>query len=434
MRSVCLFMICCIPFGIIAQTIPAIKDIKTSDQVLNGFMDKRFGMFIHWGPVTLRGTEIGWSRNREVAQDEYDSLYREFNPVLFNAEAWVKAAKEAGIKYITLTSKHHDGFCLWPSAFTSYNIMNSPFRRDVVGELAKACSKHGIKFCLYYTVLDWYDRRYPVHNNGTKELAPDGDMKAFVLYMKNQLKELITRYHPYMIWFDGNWEAPWTLNMGVDIYRYLKTLDKDVIINNRLGKGTHKLMGSETVGDYATPEQEVGETNMLNPWESCITICQQWAWKPNDKMKTLQQCIQTLASTAGGNGNLLFNVGPMPDGRIEARQVARLKEMGRWLNKNGQAIYGTMGGPYRPDSIRAATRKGNKIYLHLFKRPGDQLLLPAMEGYQPVKVYFLNGSSIPFTQNSVIILQMPATLPDPVCSVIVMEMDGNIEGAPVVKN
>ena len=416
-----------------AQTSPAIKDVKTSDAVLKGFMDKRFGMFIHWGPVSLRGTEIGWSRNREVAQNDYDSLYKEFNPALFNAEAWVKAARDAGMKYITLTAKHHDGFCLWPTAFTSYNIMNSPFKRDVVGELAKACTKYGIKLCLYYTVLDWYDRRYPVHNNGVKELAADGNMPKFVDYMKNQLKELVTRYHPYMIWFDGNWEGPWTLDMGVDIYRYLKTLDKDVIINNRLGKGTHKLMNNETVGDYATPEQEVGEINMLNPWESCFTICWQWSWKPNDQMKTLQQCIQTLASTAGGNGNLLFNVGPMPDGRIEARQTARLKEMGSWLKKNGEAIYGTVGGPYRPDSILAATRKGNKIYIHLFRKTGDQLLLRSLEGRTPLKIYFLQGGTITFTQNKDhISLALPTVLPDPVCSVIVIEMDGSVEQAPVV--
>lgn len=415
-----------------AQQQPLVQT-KTDPKILEGFMDKRFGMFIHWGPVSLRGTEIGWSRNHEVSQQEYDSLYKEFNPVLFNADAWVKTAKEAGMKYITFTSKHHDGFSMWPTAYSSYTIMHSMYKKDIVGELAKACKKYDIKFCLYYTVLDWYDPNYPIHNNGIKEPDPNADMKKFIQYMKNQLRELVTNYHPYMIWFDGNWESPWTQAMGADIYNYLKQLDRNVIINNRLGKGNHKVMSPETVGDYATPEQEVGEINMSNPWESCITICHQWAWKPNDKMKSLKECIQTLVGTAGGNGNLLFNVGPMPDGRIEARQVQRLKEMGQWLKINGEAIYGTKGGPYKPDSVLATTRKGNTIYVHLFKKPGEKLVLPVPDGVKLVKASFMKGAPISFVQEGTTLqLNLPATLPDPICSVIVLEMNSPVIGIPII--
>ena len=409
--------------------------LQTPQKNIDDFMSKRFGMFIHWGPVALRGTEIGWSRNREVKQAEYDSLYKEFNPVLFNADSWVKAAKDAGMKYLTITAKHHDGFCLWPTKFTDYNIMNSPFKRDVVGELAKSCKKYGIKFCIYYTVLDWYDLRYPVRNDGTKTIDPKGDMVKFVQYMKDQLKELITNYDPYMLWFDGNWEQPWTKEMGADVYRFIKTLSPSVVINNRLGKGTHKTMGPDIVGDYATPEQVVGKMNLDIPWESCITICNQWAWKPNDKMKSLKQCIQTLASTAGGNGNLLFNVGPMMDGRIEKRQVDRLKEMGDWLKDNGNAIYGTKAGPYISDSMMAATRKGNKINLLLFQTKSTQLVLPVVEGRKLIKASWMNGLGIEFKQNaSTITLMLPAAMPDPNCSVIVLEMDGQVENLPLIKN
>ncbi len=409
--------------------------IQTPQKNIDDFMSKRFGMFIHWGPVALRGTEIGWSRNREVSQAEYDSLYKEFNPVLFNADSWVKAAKDAGMKYLTITAKHHDGFCLWPTKFTDYNIMNSPFKRDVVGELAKSCKKYDIKFCIYYTVLDWYDLRYPVRNDGTKTIDPKGDMVKFVQYMKDQLKELITNYDPYMLWFDGNWEQPWTKEMGADVYRYIKTLSPGVVINNRLGKGTHKTMGPDIVGDYATPEQVIGKMNLDSPWESCITICNQWAWKANDKMKSLKQCIQTLASTAGGNGNLLFNVGPMMDGRIEKRQVDRLKEIGDWLKVNGNAIYGTKAGPYMPDSIMAATRKGNKINLLLFQTKSAQFVVPAVEGRKVIKASFMNGMGIEFKQNtSTITLMLPAVMPDPNCSVIVLEMDAEVENIPLIKN
>jgi len=408
--------------------------ILTPKKYVDDFMAKRFGMFIHWGPVALRGTEIGWSRNREVKQGEYDSLYKEFNPVLFNADSWVKAAKDAGMKYLTITAKHHDGFCLWPTKYTDYNVMNSPFKRDVVGELAKSCKKYGIKFCIYYTVLDWYDLRYPIRNNGTKTVDPNGDMAKFVQYMKDQLKELITNYDPYMLWFDGNWEQPWTKEMGADVYSFIKKLSPSVVINNRLGKGTHKTMGPDIVGDYATPEKVVGKMNLDMPWESCITICNQWAWKPNDKMKSLQQCIQTLASTAGGNGNLLFNVGPMMDGRIEKRQVDRLKEMGEWLKLNGDAIYGTKAGPFMPDSIMAATRKGNKINLMLFKRVGDQLVIPNIEGRKILRAFFMKGDNISFVQGaSSISINLPKALPDSNCSVIVLEMDGDVTDLPLIK-
>jgi alpha-L-fucosidase len=408
--------------------------ILTPKKYVDDFMAKRFGMFIHWGPVALRGTEIGWSRNREVKQGEYDSLYKEFNPVLFNADNWVKTAKDAGMKYLTITAKHHDGFCLWPTKFTDYNIMNSPFKRDIVGELAKSCKKYGIKFCIYYTVLDWYDLRYPIRNDGTKTIDPKGDMVKFVQYMKDQLKELITNYDPYMLWFDGNWEQPWTKEMGADVYTFIKKLSPSVVINNRLGKGTHKTMGPDIVGDYATPEQVVGKMNLDMPWESCITICNQWAWKPNDKMKSLQQCIQTLASTAGGNGNLLFNVGPMMDGRIEKRQVDRLKETGEWLKVNGDAIYGTKAGPFLPDSMMAATRKGNKINLMLFKKVGDQLVLPNIEGRKILRAFFMNGTNLSYEQApTTTSINLPKVLPDPNCTVIVLEMDGDVENLSLIK-
>jgi alpha-L-fucosidase len=237
-----------------------------------------------------------------------------------------------------------------------------------------------------------------------------------------------------MLWFDGNWESPWTQEMGEDLYAFIKNLDPSVIVNNRLGKGDHKTLTAETVGDYATPEQVVGKMNMSYPWESCITMCRQWSWKPNDEMKSLKQCLQTLASTAGGNGNLLFNVGPMPDGRIEQRQVKRLHEIGSWLNKNGVAIYGTKGGPYVADSIRATTRKGNKIYIHVFKDI-HQLQLQNIAGYTVKHASFMGGSPVSFQQNDKdIVLSWQGQMPDQNCSVIVLEINKNVEGTPVINN
>ncbi|MBB2147590.1 alpha-L-fucosidase [Pedobacter gandavensis] len=435
-RLFTLLILLAVGFQSNAQTTSIDPWIKTPANVLNDFMDQRFGLFIHWGPVALRGTEIGWSRGTNVPTAEYDQLYKEFNPVLFNAEEWVKTAKNAGMKYLTITAKHHDGFCLWPTKFSDYNIMNSPYKKDIVGELAKACKKYGLKFCVYFTVLDWHDPNYPIHLPDGKNPDPKADMNKFVSTMKNQLQEIVTKYHPYMLWFDGNWESPWKNEYGVDIYTFLKKLDPNVIINNRIGGGqpnSHPKLSPEIIGDYATPEQKIGELNMKDPWETCMTICQQWAWKPNDKLKSLKECIQTLAKTSGGNGNLLFNVGPMPDGRIEQRQVSRLKEMGEWLNTYGESIYGTKGGPFKPNEIFAATRKGNKLYIHVFERKSTNLVLPALQGVQVNKAYLLKGSNIMHNQDAsgVITLQLPAQLPNAEDSVIVLELNTNAENLPV---
>ena len=431
--AICILL--CAGFSLLAQNKTVVApSVITSKKILDGFMDKRFGMFIHWGPVSLRGTEIGWSRGDQVPVKEYDNLYKEFNPVLFNADSWVKTAKDAGMKYLTITAKHHDGFCLWPSAYTEYDIMSSPYKKDVVGELAKACKKYDIKFCIYYTVLDWYDPNYPIHS--PKDTIGDlkADMGKFVTYMKNQLKELITNYHPYMLWFDGNWEKPWTKEYGEEVYQHIKSIDPAVIINNRLGKGKHTELGSGTVGDYATPEQFIGALNMKDPWESCITICDQWAWKPNDKMKSLKDCIHTLVKTAGGNGNLLLNVGPMLDGRIETRQVKQLQQMGQWLNKYGESIYGTKGGPYPATDTFATTRKGSKIYVHVLKHPGNELVLKNIPETKINKAYFLKGVSVNVRQDDQHIrLTMPGTLPDINSSVIVLELSKNAGQLPVIK-
>jgi len=400
----------------------------TQGTAMEDFMSKRFGMFIHFGPVTLRGTEIGWSRGREVPLEEYDTLYKEFNPVLFNADTWVKAAKDAGMKYLVITAKHHDGFCLWPTAVSHYHVGNSPFKRDIVGELAQACRRQGITFCVYFTVLDWHDPDYPVKSPHDTSLNVKGDMGRFVMTMKKELKEIVTRYHPFMLWFDGYWDKCWTIEDGKEIYHYLKTLDPRLIINNRLGKGG-ALSDTQSVGDFLTPEQTIGKLNMKEPWESCITICNQWAWKPNDQMKTLKQCIQTLERTAGGNGNLLLNVGPMMDGRMEARQITRLKEMGDWLKKYGESIYDTKGGPYPPNDLFVATRKGKKIYVHLLEKKTGVLDLPFLSGIRVLKVHFMRGDDLAFTQDpqTCISIRLPDILPDPISSVIVLETDNEIK-------
>lgn len=392
---------------------------------------KRFGMFIHWGPVSLKGTEIGWSRGKQVPTEEYDQLHKQFNPTKFDAEEWVKVAEDAGMKYLVITSKHHDGFCLWPSKYTDYHIGNTPFRRDVMKELSAACRKHGIEFSTYHSICDWYHPDYPLGSPGGSSEKPTHNMPRYYKYLKNQTKEIIDNYGPLgIMWFDGEWEKPWTREYGNEIYDYLKQIQPNLVINNRVSKGRHGMAGTTkqshlNAGDYDTPEQRVGGFNRERPWETCMTICRQWAWKPGDRMKSAKECIQTLLHTVGGDGNLLFNVGPMPDGRIEPRQVERLKEMGAWLAKYGDGVYGTRGGPFKPGKWGASTCKDDKIYLYVMNwQSDDKSMLPAISR-KITSYHTRSGGEVLVTQSEDgIEIRLPKADRDEIATVIELTVDG----------
>ena len=403
------------------------------DKRLQWWQDARFGMFIHWGPVSLKGTEIGWSRGEQVPVEEYDTLYKAFNPVNFSAKEWVDIAKNAGMKYMVLTAKHHDGFCLWDTKTTDYNIMNSPFGRDVVKELSEECEKQGIVFCTYYSILDWYHPDYNINSRGGPGYQlPSGesaDMDRYTAYMNAHMEELIQNYGPLgIMWYDGEWEEPWTHERGLELYDYVRNLQDDIIINNRVDKGRKGMEGvtlsdKKYAGDYDTPEQEIGKFQIDRPWESCMTICQQWAWKSNDKLKTFEESIRILVETAGGDGNLLLNVGPMPDGRIEERQVKRLQEIGQWLEQNGESIYGTRGGPFLPGKWGVSTSKENKIYLHVLNAKKNKIKL-SLSDKKVMKCHLLNGENIEFSQTSTDLkIRLSDLNRDNVDTIIVLEMD-----------
>jgi alpha-L-fucosidase len=374
--------------------------------------EARFGMFIHWGPVSLKGTEIGWSRGKGVPIEEYDNLYKQFNPVQFNADEWVNVAKDAGVKYIVLTTKHHDGFCLWDTKQTDYNIMNSPFKRDVVKELAAACKKQGIAFGTYYSVCDWHHPDFPLGSPGGRSRKPDPNLDRYEQYLCKQVEELIRNYGPlFTLWFDVPQE--FNAERGRRVIKWVRSLQPGIVINNRTGAG----------GDFDTPEQKIGGFNMSRPWETCMTICRQWAWKPADNMKSLKDCLQTLVRTAGGDGNLLFNVGPMPTGEIEPRQVERLKEMGAWLAKYGPSVYGTRGGPFKPGSYGVSTRKDKTVYLHVMSWAGDAVTLPAIPA-KIVRSSALTGGSLTVKQTDAgIEVSLPAADRREIDTVIALELD-----------
>jgi len=381
---------------------------------LKRWQDMRFGMFIHWGPVSLTGHEIGWSRGKETPIEKYDNLYKEFNPTKFNADEWVKIAKDTGMKYMVLTTKHHDGFCLWDTKLTDYNIMNSPFKRDVVKELSEACRKAGIAFGTYYSVTDWYNPNWPVGSPAGKVKREKFDLDAYQKYLLGQTTELITKYGPLVtMWND----VPAMYGKrGEATIELVRKLQPDITINNRTGAG----------GDYDTPEQKIGGFNMKRPWETCMTICHQWSWKPGDNLKSLEQCLNILINTVGGDGNLLLNVGPMPTGEIEARQVERLKEMGVWMGKYGESIYGTRGGPFKPAAWGASTRKDNKIFVHILKWPGEGALeLPAITG-KVKSAKALTGGTATFKQDEKgITLDVSAANREKIDTIIVLELEGS---------
>ncbi|MFQ6131004.1 MAG: alpha-L-fucosidase [Armatimonadota bacterium] len=342
------------------------SDQRREDR-MRWWREARFGLFIHWGPVSLKGTEIGWSRGGErrgrggrgpIPADEYDNLYRQFDPTEFDAEEWVAIAKSAGMKYLVFTTKHHDGFSMFDSKLTDYKITNSPFKRDVTAELARACHEGGIGLGFYYSPPDWYHPDYRTENHA-----------RYIEYLHGQLRELCTNYGKVdIIWFDGLGGKPedWDSEKLIAMVRQLQP---GVIINNRGGLPE----------DFDTPEQRIGRFQTHRAWETCMTIGRQWAWKPDDQIKSLQECIGVLVRCAGGDGNLLLNVGPMPTGEIEPRQVQRLKEIGEWLEQYGESIYATRGGPFRPGPWGASTHKGNTVYVHVLNWPEEGLTLPPLD-------------------------------------------------------
>ena len=380
--------------------------------------EARFGLFIHWGPVSLKGTEIGWSRGGErrgtggtgdIPLEVYDNLYREFNPVEFDAREWVQIALNAGMKYLVFTSKHHDGFCMFDSALTEYKITNSPFQRDVVRELADACHEAGLKVGWYYSPPDWHHPDYRTANHA-----------RYIEYLHGQLRELCTNYGKIdNLWFDGlggtaeDWDAEKLVTM-------IRELQPGIVINDRAGLPE----------DHATPEQRVGAFNRNRRWETCMTICNQWAWKPDDTMKTLDKCIDVLVRTAGGDGNLLFNVGPMPDGRIEPRQVDRLAEMGAWLGQFGETIYGTRGGPYMPSAWGASTCKNSRVYLHVLDwnqvKDGRIELPPLPRAI--IRHELLTGGAVELENTpEALILHFDASARVEPDTILALEVEGNAE-------
>ena len=408
-------------------------NLTTNATAIAKWQDARFGLSVHWGPVALRATEIGWSRADQVPKEEYDALYKEFNPALFNAKEWIQLIKDSGFRYIAFVSKHHDGFAMWGTKQTDHNILNTPFGRDWLKEIADECRRQGIIFGTYYSILDWYQYDYSPYGHGGPGFLLDRkpDYDSYVEYMKSELKELIQDYGSEIILLDGEWDPTWNHNRGSDLYRYLRGVRDDIVISSRVDKGRYGEGTTENylrwnfqkyAGDYQEREQYIGGFASY-PWESWVTLGDQWAWRANDKYKPAEECIRLLVRSAGGNGNFNLNVTPMLDGRFEQQQKNILLKIGAWLKANGESIYSTRGGPFQPGQWGASTHRGNKVFLHILSWPAETLRLP------PVKQTFesarlLNGAEVRWKQpDGGLEISIPAQRRDPIDTIVELTVE-----------
>ncbi len=340
-----------------------LKETKAQhDARMQWWRDARFGLFIHWGLYSVLagqwGNETGyaeWIRDQaQIPVEEYDKLVSKFDPVKFNADEWVKMAKDAGMKYIVITSKHHDGFNLFDSKYTDFDVMSTPFHRDILKELADACHKQGMKICWYHSIMDWHHPDYLPRRTWEKNRSTEGaDFERYVKYLKNELKELLTNYGEIgVLWFDGEWESTWSDERGKELYNYVRSLQPNIIINNRVSSARSGLEGFTSeggfAGDFGTPEQQVPATGLPGvDWESCITMNDHWGYNKNDhNWKSAKELLQMLADIASKGGNFLLNIGPTAEGVFPPTSMERLKDIGKWMKVNGESIYGTQASPF----------------------------------------------------------------------------------------
>ena len=384
------------------ETINYLEESPESfDQRMKWWRDDRFGMFIHWGVYAIpagkyNGKEVKgigeWiMKHGEIPVIEYEKYAKQFNPVKFDADEWVRILKDAGMKYLVITSKHHDGFAIWDSKVSNYDIVDfAPYGKDILQALSKACKEQGIKFGLYHSIMDWHHpdaQAYSYLKNDPKKREDNKEHFADYLetYMKPQVKELIDNYDPDIIWFDGEWIEEFTHKQGQELYQYVRTLNPSILINNRVDKGRSGMQGMNKVdkkyaGDFGTPEQEILETASTLDWESCMTMNDTWGFKKSDhNWKSTKELVHNLIDVTAKGGNYLLNVGPTAEGLIPAPSVERLKQIGIWLNVNGEAIYGTekLQHNYKQgEHIFFTKQKGSPVYFTIIlEKPKEHLIL-----------------------------------------------------------
>jgi alpha-L-fucosidase len=432
---------------------PASASARIPESSYDWWREARFGIFIHWNPSSvLQFGEGSWSRKNPTADghdyhrkginrmsekppavitdgsyrkylrqggvplEVYDNLFHAFNPREFDADEWAKTFKAAGAGYVVFTAKHHDGFCMFDSRLTTYDIMSTPFGRDIAKELAAACRRQGIELIWYYSRPDWFDPRHDVD-------AP----APYVDYLTGQITELLTNYGRIAgIWWDsGQIEVPTR-----PLFDVILRLQPHAISNGRIQSSRHHVPGVS----FGTPEQELGAFNMREPWESCVTMMgDSWFWNGGRDIRPPQSCIQLLVQCAIGDGNLLLDFGPDELGRIHPAVKESLAAVGAWLNTYGASVRGTRGGPYMPDTWGGSTRRGTTVYLHITQRwPGGVLRLPSL----PRRISgarLLAGGRVAVEQSEEgVTVRVPAAEQQPVDTVVVLDLEGSAMDIPPI--
>ncbi|HEY5915818.1 MAG TPA: alpha-L-fucosidase [Chryseolinea sp.] len=397
------------------------------------FQDAKFGLFIHWGVYSVLGDGEWVMNQQQIPVKTYEKIPSFFNPVDFDPKAWVQMAKDAGMKYITITSKHHDGFAMWDSKVSDYNIVKrTPYGKDVLKMLADECHRQGIKLFFYHSQLDWHHQDYFPRGNtgGSYTGRPEsGDFNKYLDYMDAQLSELLTNYGDIAgIWFDGMWDkkdADWRLEKT---YKLIHQLKPAALVGSNHHRAPYEgedfqmfekdLPGHNTTG-FST-EQVVGAL----PKETCETINNSWGFHlKDDHHKDKKELVQYLVKAAGYGANFLLNVGPMPNGKIQQEHVASLKSVGEWLTANGETIYGTRGGPLSARDWGVTTQKDNKVYVHILNWFDESLTIPSWGKKIKSAKLFSDKSTLKFIENEHgITIKVPKSKMDELDTIVELEI------------
>lgn len=432
--------------------------MKGHENRIAWWREAKFGMFIHWGIYSLPGGEwkgkkvSGYAehlmRKEKISRADYIKLAHGFNPVQFNAEEWIRNAKNAGMKYFIITAKHHDGFAMFDSKNGEFTITRqTPFKRDPMAELAAAAKKHQMKFGFYYShAFDWEHPDAPgndweYNNPGGDKLTgganwydthPEWIPKASKYVDEKaipQIKELIEKYHPDILWFDTPQKLP--LSENIRILKAIREADPGIVVNGRLVRSA-----GANFGDYKNTADRPAEFfPVTGDWEAIPTTNESYGYhKYDDSHKPESHFVQLLASAASRGGNLLMNIGPKGDGTFDGKDAAILKGIGDWMKKNGESLYGTQAGPLPLHNWGVSTQKGNKIYLHVFNWPDNGKLYVGGLLTKINKAYFLSGKSQQlkpsYLPSGDFFLPVPSNAPDTVNTVIVLEYNGKLDISP----
>ena len=406
LRVICvIFFYAYIALTAFSQTyVPAPENLQARKE----FQDNKFGIFLHWGIYSMTARGEWYMNDRNIHRDEYAKLASGFYPSKFDAAQWVSAIKASGAKYITITSRHHDSFSMFDTGESDFNIVDAtPFKRDVLKELADECHKQGVKLHFYYSHLDWKREDYPLGKTGKGTGRPLGkeNWQSYYRFMNNQLTELLTHYGPIgAIWFDGVWDQAddfdWQLE---EQYALIHRLQPACLIGNNHHRTPYagedfQMFERDLPGENKAGFSEGQEISVL-PLETCETMNKTWGYNIEDQhYKSSRTLIQLLVRAAGKNANLLMNIGPQPNGELPAVAVQRMKEMGEWMNQYGETIYGTRGGDVAPQAWGVSTRKGNRLFIHVLDWQETTLRLP-LKAKVKKAVQFMDGTALTFRQD-----------------------------------